>query len=276
MDHRKWINKFSTDVQLKYNSQATIDNYVSMVRKFLFHFIKYREPKEIPNEEIKTWLLEAKTINTRKHRLCALRAFYAISVGMPQKIKSIPYPKSEKKLPIVLSQEEIQRMFNVCDNLKHRVILAILYACGLRVSELVNLKWKDIDRSRLIINIIQAKGKKDRQVPLPMILIPLLERYYRQYKSIEYVLNGQTELKYSERSVGEVIKQLAEKAVISKRVYTHLIRHCCFTHLLESGTDISIIQKIAGHNNPRTTQVYTHISHNLISSVQTPINSIKL
>lgn len=276
MDCRKWIDKYSMDISLKYNSEATKENYISMVRKFLYNFTKYREPKEIPNEEIKKWLLEAKTINSRKHRLCALRSFYLISVGMPKKVTTIPYPKSEKKLPIVLSQAEVQQMFDVCQNAKHRAILAILYSCGLRVSELINLKWEHIDRSRMIINVIQAKGQKDRQVPLSQPLITILEKYYREYKPKVYVLNGQKSQQYSQTSVLQVVKQLAEKAGINKRVYTHLMRHCSFTHLLESGVDISIIQKVAGHSNPKTTQIYTHISHNLISSINTPLNNIRI
>lgn len=168
-------------------------------------------------------------------------------------------------------------MFNVCDNKKHKVILSLLYSCGLRVSELINLKWQHIDRSRMIINIIQAKGNKDRQVMLAPQLIPLLESYYREYKSKVYVLNGwKDEPQYSERSVGQVIKQLAAKAGISKRVYTHLMRHCSFTHMVESGTDINLIQKLAGHSNVKTTSIYTHISHNLISQIQSPLNQINL
>lgn len=276
MDIRKWSELASTDFKLKYNSKATVGNYTSQVKSFLWRFKNYREPKEIPNQEIKLWLLEAKTINTRRHRLCALRAFYKHTVGMPNKIHSIEYPKSEKKLPIVLSQQEIQLMFDACENLKHKVILSLLYMCGLRVSELINLKWSHIDRSRMIINIIQAKGKKDRQVGLSASIIPLLEKYFREYKSVEYVLNGQTSLQYSERSVGEVVKQLATKAGISKRVYTHLIRHCTFTHMVENGIDINLIQKIAGHENVKTTAIYTHISHSLISKIKSPLDYIKI
>jgi len=107
-------------------------------------------------------------------------------------------------------------------------------------------------------------------------IIPLLEKYYYEYKPQEYVLNGQTKLQYSDRSVNEVVKQLAEKANIDKRVYTHLIRHCSFTHLVEQGTDINLIQKLAGHNNVKTTMIYTHISHNIISKIQSPISTIKI
>ena len=276
MDIRKWTEKYSTDCRLKYNSEATQENYISQVRSFLYRFKDEIEPKSIPNDKIKEWLLEAKTINTRKHRLCALNSFYSLTVRMPDKISKIPYPKSEKKLPIVLSTDEIQRMFDVCENLKHRVILGLLYSCGLRVSELINLKWMHIDRSRMIINIIQAKGKKDRQVGLSQTIIPLLEKYWNQYKPKEYVLNGQNSIQYTDRSVGEVIKQLGEKAGIKKRVYTHLIRHCTFTHQVEMGTDINLIQKLAGHNNVKTTMMYCHISDNLISKVPNPIKNIRI
>jgi integrase/recombinase XerD len=276
MDIRKWSEKYSTDIRLKYASKNTQENYASCVSVFLNRFKDYREPKEIPIDEIKKWLLEAKTINTRKHRLCALNSFYKITVGMPCKIKKIPYPKSEKKLPIVLSQNEVQKMFDACENIKHKVILSILYACGLRVSELINLKWSHIDRSRMIINIVAGKGNKDRQVMLPVNLIALLEKYYREYKPKEYVLNGQTSLQYSDRSVLQVVKQLADKARINKRVYTHLMRHCSFTHLCEAGTDINLIQKLAGHNNVKTTMMYTHISDSLISKLTSPISNIRL
>jgi site-specific recombinase XerD len=195
---------------------------------------------------------------------------------MPNKTTSIPYPKADKKLPIVLSVDEIQSMFTACENLKHKVILSLLYSAGLRVSELINLKWADIDRSRMIINIICAKGNKDRQVMLAPSLIPLLEQYYKEYKSRVYVLNGwKNELQYSDRSVGEVVKQLATKAGINKRVYTHLLRHCSFTHMVEAGTDINLIQQLAGHSNVKTTKIYLHTSHNFISKIQSPINAIK-
>jgi len=272
MNLEKWINRYKTDCAMRYNSDATKENYTSGVKSFLVKFDKYSEPKEIPTQEIKEYLLTFKTINTRKHNICAIKSFYQLTVGMPNKIDKIPYPKADKKLPIVLSVDEIQKMFTVCENLKHKVILALLYSCGLRVSELINLKWSNIDRSRMIINIIQAKGKKDRQVMLTPELLPLLEKYYLKYKPKEYVLNGQTSLQYSDRSVGEVIKQLAEKAGISKRVYTHLMRHCSFTHMVEQGVDINLIQKLAGHSKVSTTNIYLHISDNHISKIQSPLS----
>jgi site-specific recombinase XerD len=127
-----------------------------------------------------------------------------------------------------------------------------------------------------VINIIGAKGNKDRQVPLPQSLIDVLEKYYSKFRSKEYVFNGQFGVQYSQKSVGEVVKQLAEKAGIEKRVWTHLMRHCSFTHMVENGTDLNLIQRLAGHSNVKTTAIYTHISHNLISKINSPLNAISV
>ena len=278
MDFRKWYDKYSTDCKLKYPSIKTQENYLCSVGTFLKYFEKEVEPKSIPTQSIKEWLLTFETINTRNHKLCAIKSFYEITVGMPIKLDKIPFSKKDKKLPIVLSVEEIQKMFDVCENKKHKVILALLYSCSLRVSELINLKWGHIDRSRMVINIIQAKGNKDRQVGLNNKLIELLTDYYKEFKSNEYVLNGQSNrVQYSERSVGEVVKQLATKAgICNKRVYTHLMRHTSATHMVESGVDINLIQKLLGHNNVKTTNIYLHISHNLINKIHSPLENIKL
>lgn len=278
MDCRRWIDKYSIDCKLKYNSINTQNNYISQVTSFLFFFEKnFREPKEIPTERIKLWILEKDSPNTRNHRLCAVKSFYELTVGMHCKIDKIPFSKKHKKLPIVLSVEEIQRMFDVCENKKHKLILALLYSCSLRATEVVNLKWNHIDRSRMVINIIAGKGKKDRQVPLNDVLIKILTEYWQEYKSKEYVFNGQFSLQYTKRSILEVVKQLAYKANIdNKRVYTHLMRHTSATHMVESGLDINILQKLLGHSNIKTTMMYTHISHNYISQIQTPLNNITL
>lgn len=276
-----WYNRYCTDSRLKYNSKRTHDNYQCSVGAFLKYFEKEIDPQHVTTEKIKNWLLTFSTVNTRNHKLCAIKSFYEITVGMPLKLEKIPFSKKDKKLPIVLSVDEIQKMFDVCENKKHKVIFALLYSCSLRVSELINLKWKDIDRSRMIINIIQAKGNKDRQVGLNDQLIALLIDYCKEYDikkdNFIYVLSGQSSDQYSERSVLEVMKQLALKAgICNKRVYTHLIRHCSATHMVESGVDINLIQRLLGHSNVKTTNMYLHVSHNHISKIKSPLSSIKL
>jgi integrase/recombinase XerD len=275
MNISEHIGRFIQEMKRRNYCQNTIDNYASCVKVFFEQSTK-DHPKNINEADIKAFLAKPAMVNTQRNYHSAIKKFYEICLGQKEKFKYIPYARKEQKLPIVLSQEEIQRMFDVCENLKHKVILALLYSAGLRVSELINLKWQHIDRSRMIINIIAAKGKKDRQVMLAHPLIQLLTDYYLKYKSKVYVLNGQFDLQYSDRSVGQVVKQLAAKAGINKDVWTHLIRHCSLTHMVENGTDINLIQKIAGHSNVKTTSLYTHISHNLISKIQSPIQSITL
>jgi site-specific recombinase XerD len=273
----KHIEMFRKDLMLKNYAQSSIDNYVSQVRCFLNHFDgAFTEPSKVNESAIKDWLLEANSINGRKHRISALKLFYSLTIKQPMKFKYIEYPRGEKKLPIVLSQDEIQRMFDVCENKKHKVILALLYSAGLRVSELINLKWKHLDRDRRIINIVAAKCRKDRQVMLAESLIPLLDSYWREYRSVEYVLNGQFGLQYSERSVGQVVKQLAKRAGIRKPVWTHLIRHCSFTHMVEGGVEIGLVQRLAGHNSPKTTAIYLHTSDRVVSRINSPLSAITL
>jgi integrase/recombinase XerD len=277
MNIGKYVQLYSEDLRLKNYSESTIQNYCSQVKCFLSYFEKTAtKPSEISERQIKEWLLLSNSINGRKHRISAVKLFYQLTGKQPLKFKYIEYPRSEKKLPIVLSQGEIQSMFDACDNLKHKAILALLYSAGLRVSELLNLKWQHLDRQRGVINVIGAKGNKDRQVPLPQLLITVLEKYYTTFRPKEYVFNGQFGLQYSATSVLQVVKQLAVKAGINKRVWTHLLRHCSFTHLVEAGTDINLVQRLAGHNNVKTTSIYLHTSHNLISKINSPINAIKI
>lgn len=277
MNIGNYQRQLSDYMKYKRYSQNSIDNYVSCIGKFLTNFeSEATKPSEISADKIKRFLAEKTHANTHKAYLSAIKLFYNKIGNQPKKLNNVEYPKQPKHLPIVLSVDEIQRMFNVCSNIKHKVIIGLIYSCGLRVSELINLQWKHIDRSRKIINIISAKGNKDRQVALPDAIIKLLENYYRKEHPELYVLNGQFGLKYSSTSVLKIVKQLANKADINKRVYTHLIRHCTFTHMVEQGTDINIIQKIAGHNNVKTTMIYVHISDSLISKIHSPIEQIQL
>jgi integrase/recombinase XerD len=267
--------KLSEYMRYKRYAENSIVNYVSCLGNFLKHFEnEATKPSEISADKIKLFLTEIPTVNTHKAYLSAIKLFYDKVINQHHKFTNIEYPKASKKLPIVLSQDEIQRMFNVCTNLKHKTLLLLLYSCGLRVSELINLKWSNIDRSRGIINIIAAKGNKDRQVPLNEIIINTLTQYFIQYKSVNYIFNGSGNDQYSETSVLNVVKQLASKAGIKKRVYTHLIRHCTFTHMVEHGTDINLIQRLAGHNNVKTTMIYCHLSDQLISRIKSPIEFI--
>ena len=275
MNISEHVDKFKQEMKRRNYADNSIENYASNICKF-FSWSKKDHPKNINESDIRNYLSTFSEPNTQRSNHGAIKLFYEICLNQKNKFKYIPYAKKSNKLPIVLSQSEVQRMFDVCENLKHKTILALLYSTGMRVSELINLKWENIDRERMVINIIQAKGKKDRQVPLNEQLIELLTKYWNEYKPKEYVLNGQFSIQYSDRSVGQVMKQLAEKAGINKRVYTHLMRHNSFTHMVENGVDINLIQRLAGHSSVKITAIYTHISHNLISKIQSPLSQIKL
>jgi len=175
MNISEHMNNFIQEMKRRNYSQNTIDNYASCISVF-FSQSKKDHPKNINEQDIKDFLAQPKMINTQRNYHSAIKKFYDVCLGQKDKFRHIPYARKDGKLPIVLSVEEIQKMFSVCENLKHKVILALLYSCGLRVSELINLKWFHIDRSRMIINIIQAKGNKDRQVMLTPALVPLLEK----------------------------------------------------------------------------------------------------
>jgi integrase/recombinase XerD len=273
-DHSTKLRNY---MEFRKYAEASTDNYVCCFEKFLGYFENkgIAHPSKINSEMIIDFLSQFKEPSTHSGYHSAIKMYYSkvAKIGI-EKFKYIERPRRSQKLPIILAVDEIQRMFDVCENKKHKVILALLYSCSLRVSELINLKWCHIDKARMIINIIQAKGNKDRQVALNDILIGLLYEYHADYKSKEYVLNGQKSTQYSERSVGEVVKQLAAKAGITKDVHTHLIRHTSATHMVENGIDINLIQKILGHSNVKTTNIYLHISDKHISKIPSPLQSI--
>jgi site-specific recombinase XerD len=277
MNIGNYLNQLSKAIQLRKYSHNTEESYVAQIDKFLKHFEPVAtKPSEISAKQIESYLLKIQNSASHRAALCAIKFFYNEVGRQPRKLDHVPYPRKSEKLPIIYSPEEIQRLFNACDNTKHRVVLSIFYSTGLRISELLNLKWCDIDRSRMIINVVDGKGGKDRQVMLPESIIQLLTKYYIEYKPKEYILNGQFESKYSETSIRCVLKQLAKKAGIKKRIYPHLLRHCAFTHMVEAGTDLFMVQKIAGHKSQKTTQIYTHLSTTTISRVYSPISNIRM
>lgn len=266
---------FIQEMRRRRYRENSIKNYSSCIDVFLSSITK-DHPKNINEQEIKHFLSNCIRANTQRNYQSAIKLFYEICLNQKNKFKNIPYCKTEKRLPIILSVEEIQKMFNVCENKKHKLILALLYSCSLRVSEIINLKWENVDGSRMVIYILDAKGGKDRQVGLNDILLKLMEEYYRGYKTKSYIFGGQFSEQYSQTSVLQVVKQLAIKAGIEKRAYTHLIRHCSASHMVENCIDIHLIQKLLGHSNVKTTMMYTHISHSTISKIQSPLQNIKL
>lgn len=277
MDVGKAIEMFTQKMSSKNWSESTMKNYSSGVRCFLNNFKDRPKAKEINANEIEQYLLTKVKINTRKHARCGIQAFYSLVINQPMKLAYIPWPKKERKLPQPIEAEDIQKMLSVCTNLKHKSIIALLYGCGLRISEVLNLKIEHIDSKANVINIIQGKGKKDRIVMLPAELLTLLRAYYVQYKPTVYLFNGQNNApQYSERSINLFLKSIAKTAGVNSRIHAHLLRHSFATHALEQGTDITFIQKLLGHSNIKTTMIYTHVSKKAISKIISPISHLVL
>lgn len=267
MNIGKYIEMYSNDLRLKNYSESTIKNYCSQIESFLRYFEpKANKPSEISESNIKKWLLETGNINSRKHRLSALKLFYSLTGKQPLKLRHIEYPRAEHHIPQVIDGDYIRSRVARIDNTKHKAIIMLAYSVGLRVSEVLNLKITDIDSARMIINIRQAKGKKDRVVPLSANVLDALRIYYKEYKPKDYLFNGQFDLRYSAVSCNQIIKKY-----LGSKYHFHLLRHSCFTSLLEGGTDLRVIQKIAGHKSSRTTEIYTHVSNALLNKVNLPI-----
>jgi integrase/recombinase XerD len=267
MNIGNYLNRYSEDLKLKNYSENTIKNYVSQVGLFLNHFNdKVTKPSEIKEQWIKDWLLQAKSINGRKHRISAVKLFYSITGKQPLKFKYIEYPKSEKKLPQVIDTGYILESINKILNIKHKAIITLAFSTGMRVSEVCNLKIEDIDSKRMLIMVRQGKGRKDRIVPLSKITLDTLRQYCKTHKPKEYLFNGQFSLQYSTTSCNQIVKQY-----LGRNYHFHQLRHSNATALLESGTDLRIIQKLLGHSSSRTTEIYTHVSNSVINKVNTPI-----
>ena len=188
---------------------------------------------------------------------------------------AIERPKLPKLLPHVLSKEEMKAILGAHQNIKHRSMLSLIYACGLRRSEILNLKPKDIDSNRGMLRVNQGKGKKDRMVPISEKMVNLLREYYLYEKPKEYLFEGQVARgKYSEGSLQKVLKSVLKKANIKKPVTLHCLRHSYATHLLENGTDLRYIQELLRHNSSKTTEIYTHVSQKSLQKIRSPFDDL--
>ncbi|WP_420485543.1 tyrosine-type recombinase/integrase [Flagellimonas marinaquae] len=169
---------------------------------------------------------------------------------------------------------EVRSIIDATHNLKHKTLLSLIYSGGLRIGEAINLRIDDIDSRRMLIHIKGGKGKKDRYTLLSGSFLKILREYYKQFRPKDYLFEGQKELKYSASSAQSVLKKAVMSSGIRKKVTLHTLRHSFATHLLESGTDIRYIQELLGHNNPKTTMIYTHVTENSIKNINNPFDDL--
>lgn len=269
------IEAFKRWLRSRRYSENTISTYTDALRSFLLFF--YDKPlKEIENVDVITYnndyILKNKLSASYQNQVVnAIKLFFKTVQHRKIEIESIHRPKKGKVLPNVLSKEEVKALLEALTNIKHRAMLSLIYSCGLRRSELINLRPADIDSKRNIVIIKGGKGKKDRIVPLSEKILSLLRGYYKVYKPCKWLFEGQHEYTpYDERSLSNVLKKSLEKAKINKPVTLHWLRHSYATHLLEAGTDLRYIQEMLGHNSSKTTEIYTHVSTKSLQKIKSP------
>jgi integrase/recombinase XerD len=215
----------------------------------------------------------ASTINVA---VAALRFFYSVTLGVEWDVTRVPYQKRGRRLPEILSRAEVRRLLSVLNNLKHRSLLATTYAGGLRVSEVVRLRISDIDSQRMVLRIHQGKGRKDRYVMLSQTLVYLLRQYWRAYRPEHWLFPGMLPgCPLTRSSLQRVFTQAKTRAEITKAVTVHSLRHAFATHLLESGTNIVVIQRLLGHRSLRSTEIYTHVASNYLTDTSSPLDALE-
>lgn len=270
------IRKFTQWLSSKRYSPSTIKTYTEALRSFLI-FHKGKTVASISNADIITFnndfILKNKLSSSYQNQMVnAIKLYFKTVRETIIDIEKIHRPKSEKRLPNVLSKEEVLQIIAITTNLKHKTLLALIYSAGLRISEALSMKATDIDSVRMLIHVKNAKGKKDRYTLLSSKVLLLLREYYSIYKPTDYLFQGQYGGPYSSRSAQTVLQEAARKAGILKHISLHTLRHSFATHLLESGTDLRYIQELLGHSSPKTTMIYTHVTSNSFKKITNPFD----
>ena len=273
------IEKFKQWMHSKRYSPSTIKTYSEALKSFLI-FYREKPVAEITNEDVivynNDYILKNNLSASFQNQIVnAIKLFFQTIRETKMMVDKIHRPKRSKLLPNVLSKEEVKSIIEALTNVKHKTMLSLIYACGLRRSELLNLTFKDIQSDRKLLVIKQSKGKKDRIVPISDKIIEMLRDYYKQYLPKTWLFEGQQEsTKYSDRSLEEVLKKSIRLAGINKPVSLHWLRHSYATHLLESGTDLRYIQELLGHSSSKTTEIYTHVSTKNIQNIKSPFDDL--
>ncbi len=271
------LNNFYKYLKGKRLSESTINTYTFFVADFI-EFNNEKEILSLTNRDVElfietVFIKRQYAISTQRQFISAIKHFKNFFPNCKIENLELTRPKKDRRLPNVLSQEEIIDLIRFTQNLKHRAIIALLYSCGLRISELINLELKDINVDRKQLLVKSSKGRKDRYVSLAESFLPLLSNYFFTYKPSQYFVEGRSGGKYSAESIRQFIKKSAKVAGISKTVTPHTLRHSYATHLLENGVDIRYIQSLLGHARPETTMIYTHVKRKDLMEISNPLDS---
>ncbi len=267
-------------LKLRNYSAPTIKTYRLHFQRFLKYYSDTKL-KHITHEQIRQYLLylvEVKKYSTsaQNQAINSIKFYYEKVLGNPIEKYYVPRPRKEKKLPEVLSEEEVTRILKQIKNLKHKCIIYLIYSAGLRLTEVVHLRIADIHSDRKQIFIRSAKGNKDRYGILSDTVIDLLRKYYKKYKPQYWLFEGKPGEQFSRRAIQKFFKTAVLKSKINKPATIHTLRHSFATHLLEHGTDLRYIQELLGHKSSKTTEIYTHVSRTARNKIKSPLDNLEL
>ena len=276
----KILEEYAKSLVVKQYSPRTIDTYTSMLRLFLNHF-KDRNINELRDEDIREYLLylvEKKKVSLsyQNQAINAIKYYYEKVLGRETKTYYLARPKAASRYPTILSLEEVKHIIRQIDNLKHRTVISLIYSCGLRISEAVNLRLEDIDSKREYIMVRGGKGKKDRRTLLSKTMLKHLRLYYQVYRPKKWVFEGSGGSQYSDESIQSVFRRAIARAGIRKRVTVHTLRHSFATHLLEQGVNLRYIQTLLGHCSTKTTEIYTHVTNKGFLDIKSPFDNLDI
>jgi integrase/recombinase XerD len=274
----KKISLYIQLLEIKRFSPNSIKTYVNALRQFLNYFVgqdvDYLTEKQIEgyiNEQVTVYAI---SISYQKQLVAAIKLYYKNLVQRNLQLDYLYPERLEFKIPVVLLQHEVKLLLDACQNLKHKALLTTIYASGLRLQEVIDLKIADINSKQMMIVLRQSKGKKDRTVMLSQKLLVLLRSYFVAYEPKTYLFEGQSGNQYSPRSVQQVLKQTLLKAKITKNATVHTLRHSFATHLIENGTDVRFVQELLGLSSIKTTMIYTHLTDSTKRKIKSPLDDL--
>ncbi len=274
-EYRICPEEYLLKLELKRYANSTVRTYVSFFEMFINHY-KEKELNTIDESDIRAFLqtlIHRNVSNSYLNQaINAIKFYYEVVLGMPNRFYEIERPRKESKLPTVISKEEVLSIIESTNNIKHRCIVQLLYSSGLRRSELLNLKLIDVDSKRMLLRVEGSKGNKDRYTLLSQTALADLRMYFKEWKPKKYLFEGQTGGKYSAESVVKIVKRASAKSGTKQSVTPHVFRHSFATHLLESGVDLRQIQVLLGHGSSKTTEIYTHVATNTFKNIKNPLD----
>jgi integrase/recombinase XerD len=277
MNAEEFLKKLEIELKISKNSSYTLRNYLDANKQLLEQ--SHKQPEELAVDDVKMFMAEKLTEKSSSSIILFLAAVKYAYLNILKKdiTLGIKRPKKEKRIPVVMSKEEVKRLINSIYSDKSRLMVSMLYACGFRISELINLKIEDLDFIEKTGMVKQAKGKKDRVFNIPEFLVVDLNKQIEFQKKLNHELlfsNEETGNKLSASNIEKIVRKAVKRAGIQKDVHCHTLRHSFATHLLENGVDIRKIQELLGHADLSTTQIYTHVSKEELKKIKSPIDSL--